>query len=154
MWLLVLILKKNYTKFVKIKISIPYGVMKIVPRSDNPQAAKRIMTEIRRPVFKTRIVTIKMAGNSIAAKTKRKISFLRVLVLIFFFKFPRNKHWDCQDVVYSTGGPRYSQTFLSANSLNHIGENGPKCQFWSQEWAFISKTQDSRSKMMKHISRE
>jgi len=48
-------------------------VIKIVPRRDNPQAAKRIMTEIRRPVFRTRIVTIIIDGNSIAAKNDLKV---------------------------------------------------------------------------------
>ena len=40
----------------------------MVPSSESPQAANRIMTEIRRPVFRTRIVTIRIAGNSIAVK--------------------------------------------------------------------------------------
>ena len=40
----------------------------MVPISDSPHAANRIMKEILRPVFRTRIITIRMAGNSIAAK--------------------------------------------------------------------------------------
>ena len=42
----------------------------MVPISDSPHAANRIMKEIRRPVFKTRIITMRLAGNSIAGKLK------------------------------------------------------------------------------------
>ena len=48
-----------------------YGWMRLVARRAMPHAAKRIITESRRPVLSTRNVTIMMAGISIAVNLNR-----------------------------------------------------------------------------------
>ena len=68
----------------------------MVPISDSPHAANRIMKEIRRPVFKTRIITIRMAGNSIAAKLEN----LRCFEILYEIKMVWN-HFNDQALFFN-----------------------------------------------------
>ena len=64
----------------------------MVPISDSPHAANRIMKEILRPVFRTRIITIRMAGNSIAAKLENLRCF-KIFYEIRIVWNHLNGHW-------------------------------------------------------------